>query len=124
MKAINKLQRDALDMAMQGVAAELGVNIYTLRDSFFERDKAMEYGVNWSAQGTQDAETTLAYAQKLTKAAEICKVLNSLEMATNYADDPQPESLETFKKKAEDLKNIILMGVDAEFVELAIDKIQ
>lgn len=125
MMKINKLQRDALDMALQAVGNEFGVRIYTVRDTFLQPvDTIMEYGVNWSGQGTCTVAQTLSYIETLTKAVGICKTLNSLELVTDYTNDPQPESLDEFRKKAEDLKNIILAGVDAEFVVLALNKIQ
>ena len=99
---INRLQRAALDEAVQRVSSRVGASIFTMWQGF-HNNAPMQYGVNWSCWGTQDAETTEQFAQSLIQAARIAKMLTDLELAINYCDDPEVEGSEETEKKWREL---------------------
>lgn len=45
------------------------------------------FGVNWSACGTQSAEETKKFAEKLNKACKIVEKLNAMQITVSYEDE-------------------------------------
>ena len=121
MMTINKLQRDALDMAIQNLHDELDVRIYTMNDSFLEKT-ALKYGVNWSAQGTVHPDEARLYAKNMMVAAGIADALNSLELYTDYTVDPNCPDLEQFRAQAKNLM-YSLMGATPQGIADALSAV-
>lgn len=119
---INNLQRNGLDMAIQSIARDLDIDIYTIQDTFLTKNEPLEYGVNWGACGTQHVEETIKYANSMIKAAEIARVLNELQIITDYTDDPQDVDLDKFREDSYKLAKVLEL-MDADLVKLAIEKI-
>ena len=97
---LNRLQWDTFSYAVQLVCRDLDINIYTLNDRYESRknQESLKYGVNWGAFGTQDADTTLAFAAKLQEAAQIAQMLTSMEIIYTYTvEGPEMEKEERMK---------------------------
>lgn len=77
---INEIRYDVLQSALRVFTWEKNFEIYTMSTDVFTRHDPDVYGVNWSATGTQNAETTRAFAESLIKATEIVDKLNGLQL--------------------------------------------
>lgn len=105
---INALQRHALDKAIQMASNDLELNIYTICDSFFNRDKPAYYGVNWSAFGTVNTTDARIYADAIAKAANIADALNKCEIITDWVDMTQTEDRDWFIAMSENIMKALI----------------
>ena len=76
-----------LIMAVNNYAEAIGVNVYEMNSTFSERTTPRKYGVNWSAQGTQEPEQAVEYALNIAKAARLADALNGFELVVDYKED-------------------------------------
>ena len=94
---LNNLQRNVLDKAVQLKSEELGVNIYTTNECYASMNhEPINYGVNWSAHGTVDADDAKEYAMNLLEAAEISIALNICEIEHDYSKEVIFPNRDTF----------------------------
>jgi hypothetical protein len=124
-RQITVLKMEALRQALQLISNELdGMNIYTIAGDRYEDRKAnkpLQWGVNWSAQGTQDVATTKRFAQNLMTATEICENFNKLEILDRSIPEETQYSLEQFQQQTSLAKKVIELG-DEEFITLWLNK--
>lgn len=70
-----------------------GVNIYEITN-----DEYLEFGVNWSAFGTQSVEQPISFMNDLQTAVNIATKINNLKLKVIY------ENVESFNNKEDYLK--------------------
>jgi len=61
----------------------LGMNIYPLHYYMFGESKPLEFGVNWSARGTQNVEDTDEFIESLSMSKILCKRLNDMKIQSD-----------------------------------------
>lgn len=100
---VNRTEHYILTLAITEVFD--GISIYEMNG--FVRNEPRKYGVNFSAQGTQEPKKALEYAAKIAKAARLADRLNSWEIVIDYKADGDitREELENTLKQVKFLIN-------------------
>lgn len=92
MKEISYTEARILKDILEEIETE-GINIYEITN-----DKYLEFGINWSAFGTQSIEKTGSFINDLHRAIDIAKKINNLKLSVNY------DKKEIFNNKGDYLK--------------------
>ena len=106
---INEDRYDILQAAIRLYTYEKDFDIYTLNTDIFTRHDPAVYGVNWSATGTQNAETTRAFAESLIKATEIVDKLNEMQIKRVW--DTEDKYIKT-KEEYEYSRNMLVKAFE------------
>lgn len=117
--SLNSLQWEALSYAVQLVSKDLDMNIYTMNDRYGCKDP-LKYGVNWCACGTQTAEDTLAFANRLQEAAQIAQMLTDMKIDYSYALEGPEMDKETYLKHVKALVEMIKLKMSG-MIEAVLD---
>lgn len=124
MKKLDKIQYGALQRALAWYSREMELNIYPIVE---EWDKPFEYGVNWSARGTQNVEDSRKYAENIMMAVSLCEDLNELEINVDYSDvDVTGRSEEKYQEQLKSLYDVMKMtpfSGRSEFINLALNRV-
>ena len=108
---INEIRYDVLRSALNVFSREKHFEIYAMNDIPFGEKKPYIFGVNWSATGTQDAETTRAFAKSLLKATEIVDKLDGLKLERVWdAKDEFIKTKEAYQYSVQTLAKAIEAG--------------
>ena len=99
---INRDRLDILNMALGEYGNTFNEVSVTCERSRFNREKPLEWKVNWSAIGAVTVEETAKFAAKLARAAEIARALNAMEMIAEPKDDEELD--ERFKENEDDAR--------------------
>lgn len=92
---INKVNEEAIRMAIREMFKDTGVSIYS--DFGFDKE-TVTWEVSWSSIGSVDSDRAKKMAQSLEKAARVVEYLNELNMVFTYEDDEIIKSLLDAKK--------------------------
>ena len=108
---INEIRYDVLCSALNVFCWEKNFKIYAMNGNPFRKKKPYIFGVNWSATGTQDAETTRAFAKSLLKATEIVDKLDELKLELVWdAEDEFIKTKEAYQYSVQTLAKAIEAG--------------
>ena len=119
---IYRAKYDALMKALSWHFWNDGINVYETNHRGWRKPEPMVFGVNWSAKGTQDPETTRKYADRLVRAAEICEGLNGLELEVVYEQDPTLQTEDDYSETVEKMVKALEGGYFVFLVRTLIDK--
>ena len=116
---INKVNEEAIRMAIREMFKDTGVSIYS--DDGFDKE-TVTWEVSWSSIGAVDADRAKKMAQSLEKAARVVEYLNELNMVFTYEEDEVIKSLLDAKKVEEARQAMKDRAILVEYLISAKDK--
>lgn len=85
---INRTKWNIINTVLNRISRELGVSIYEANSCFNDNmQKPVEFGLNWSACGTQSIEETQQYITKMNEAVGIAKFMNQFELTVDWSSE-------------------------------------
>ena len=122
---IKQIKMDALEAGLNWIAHSFkAVDLFTIEgDRYADRKagKPLKWGVNWGACGTQSVEDTIKFADTLKHAAEICKVVNALQLESSTISDEIKYSEEQYEAECKTAATLLELG-DVDFLKVWLDK--
>lgn len=83
---INATKWNMINTALNRISNELGVRITETTSLLFAGQTPVEFGLNWSAYGTQSIEDAKKYINSMDEAMGIAKFMNRFELVVDWSE--------------------------------------